>query len=147
MRPSQRNERANCALHRTRWGVLVAFDTSGRRVAELERSAACQTMKTTALKIAAVAVMVPSAYVGLYLVMFDLSSPAPSRLVEFTSSGKQAVVGPFPRSWARSICPPRGSGFLWSKDYTGNEWHYVMYRPLTAVWAEALKYELHPDPT
>ena len=96
-------------------------------------------------KIVAAVLLVPLVYALLCLLAFEVRTPAKSRLMEFTSSGKQAVVGPLPRAWAQSICPPSGSGFLWSKDYTGNEWLYVVYRPLIAVWARANQYELRPD--
>jgi hypothetical protein len=102
-------------------------------------------MSKRAQKITVAVLLVPLVYGLLGLLAFDSRTPAKSRLVEFTSSGKQAVVGPVPRPWAQSLCPPNGSGFLWSKDYTGHEWLYVVYRPLIAIWARAKHYELHPD--
>src|SRR5262245_50637660 len=94
-------------------------------------------------KIVVAALLVPLLYALLGLLAFDVRSPAKSRLVELTSSGRQAVVGPLPRDWAQSICPPSGSGFLWSKDYTGDEWLYIVYRPFVAVWARVCHYEVH----
>ncbi|GDY21980.1 hypothetical protein LBMAG56_33270 [Verrucomicrobiota bacterium] len=96
-------------------------------------------------KFAMAALLVPIVYVGIYPLVFDWRSSVTSRTVEFTATGRQATVGPALRAWARFICPPSGSGFLLSKDYTGNEWLYVVYRPLNGVWARTRRYELHPD--
>ena len=102
-------------------------------------------MSKSTRKILQAALLAPVVYALLGLLVFDVQTPAKSRLVEFTSSGRQAVVGPLPRGWAQWICPPSGSGFLWAKDYTGHEWLYAVYRPFVTVWATACHYEVHRD--
>lgn len=74
------------------------------------------------------------AYLASFFVLFDVTKVSRSPLYEFTESGKSPVVGPALSFMGCTLCKPRGPSFLWSTDYLGNEWLFVMYKPCILLW-------------
>ncbi len=81
-------------------------------------------------------------YIASFFIVWQPLSAADSRNVEFLPSGRRPVIGPEPRGWVRLVCPPRGTGFLFAKDYTGDEWVFKAYKPLLQAWANVRGFEI-----
>jgi hypothetical protein len=90
-------------------------------------------------------VILAALYLGSFVIVWNPLSEVESRNVEFLSSGRLPVLGPEPRGWVRFVCAPRGSGFLFAKDYNGSEWIFVAYRYAIPVWARLRGLELVSD--
>jgi hypothetical protein len=84
-------------------------------------------------------------YLGSFVIVWNPLSEVESRNVEFLPSGRLPVLGPKPRGWVRVLCAPRGSGFLFAKDYNGSEWIFCAYRYVIPVWARLRGLELVSD--
>jgi hypothetical protein len=66
-------------------------------------------------------------------IVFDMSKPA-RVFDEENYKGKEIALGPRPRRWA---CRPTHEGVT----FDGNEWPFLVFRPVCAVWQLIKGYE------
>jgi hypothetical protein len=76
----------------------------------------------------------PLLYLAAVLVVFDFGTLV-NRVDVESVNGREAYLGPRPRFVQGEM-----SSFLWTRDYSGREWPFRIFRPVCRAWVRIRGY-------
>lgn len=95
----------------------------------------CRRIQSVSVQAGVACCFLALAYVLQGLFVFDWSKPIGNGDPEiYDAAGRLGVVYPASGIQSPFVCVPYGPHFLWSVDYSGNEWIYAIFRPHIKVW-------------